>query len=105
MALLGCSHILSSSRSFNVYDADAYSPARFLLPIRTAASQSVTVNGSAATSPAPGSPGRWKLDQDLGGLDRAAAMMTRTQSMYNMYTTYYLLQSIVLIGLMFRLIM
>ena len=91
---------------FPVYDADAYAPAHYLLPARH---QTLWSNGtevaSHSTAPAPGSAGRWRLKDDLSGLEGMAAMMYRIQLMYNAYTLYYLLQGFVLVGIMIRLIM
>lgn len=50
--------------------------------------------------------GRWRLPEDrASGLEAMAAMMYRMHQMYSMYVLYYTLQSLVLLGLMLRLIM
>ena len=112
-------HTLLSCCSFAVYDADAYAPARFLLPARLASS-STAANASSSLQPgdaaaqlslglpqpAPGMAGRWRLPEDrASGLDAMAAMMLRMQQMYSTYVLYYTLQALVLVGLMVRLIM
>ncbi|GAX81803.1 hypothetical protein CEUSTIGMA_g9231.t1 [Chlamydomonas eustigma] len=84
---------------FPVYDADAFALARYLLPQRVGK----VATGTAFT--AATSASRWKLPANMSGLDNMAAMTYQVQQMSDTYVLYYLLQGLVLIGLMIRFIM
>ncbi len=64
---------------FNIYDADAFSPARFLFPRRAGAS----LNGTAYSTTS--AAGRYQLPADMSGLQGMAAMMHRLQEMSDAY--------------------
>ena len=99
--------------SFPVYDADSFALARFLLPMRAASANTSSTSSPpglssavpAAPPPPAGAPGRWTLAEDLSGLRDMATMFERMQHMYNIYVLYYMLQGVILIGLMIRLLM
>ena len=99
--------------SFPVYDADSFALARFLLPMRAASANTSSTSSPpglssavpAAPPPPAGAPGRWTLAEDLSGLRGMATMFERMQHMYNIYVLYYMLQGVILIGLMIRLLM
>ncbi|GAX77704.1 hypothetical protein CEUSTIGMA_g5147.t1 [Chlamydomonas eustigma] len=80
--------------SFNIYDADAFAQARYLLPTRFGNSSDLH-----------GTPGRWKLPDNLSGMDGIANMMYQMTLMNKTYVIYYFLQGMVLIGLILRLVM
>ena len=54
----------------------------------------------------PGSPGRWQLSASVdSGLGAVAAMLQRIELMGDVYCVYYVLQAVILVGLILRLIM
>ncbi|KAG1660944.1 hypothetical protein FOA52_005525, partial [Chlamydomonas sp. UWO 241] len=92
---------------FDAYDADAFAPARFLLPTRddsTAAAAQFAAETGRAMPPAA-TAGRWRLPANVTGLENAAKLASRVDEMYTIYVLYYFLQGFVLLGLIVRLIM
>ncbi len=87
-----------------MYDADSYAPAHFLMPTRLGSLSNGTVDPAVAAI-SPGFAGRWQLGEDLSPLKAMASMATRVNRMYSTYVTYYMVQGLVLIGLLIRLIM
>ncbi|KAG1675984.1 hypothetical protein FOA52_014228 [Chlamydomonas sp. UWO 241] len=92
---------------FSAYDADAFAPARFLLPIRdaSAAAEAQFAAETGRDEPPAGTAGRWRLPADMAGLENAAKLASRVDEMYTIYVLYYFLQGFVLLGLIARLIM
>ncbi|KAG1670027.1 hypothetical protein FOA52_011183 [Chlamydomonas sp. UWO 241] len=92
---------------FGAYDADAFAPARFLLPMRdeSAAAAAQFAAETGRNVPQPGTAGRWRLPADMTGLENAAKLASRADEMYTIYVLYYFFQGFVLLGLILRLIM
>ncbi len=66
---------------FSVYDADAFSPARFFFPRRAGASLNGTAYSTASAA------GRYQLPADMSGLQGMASMMHRLQEMSNAFVS------------------
>ncbi|KAG2422398.1 hypothetical protein HYH02_015446 [Chlamydomonas schloesseri] len=118
---------LSSKDSFtaggNVYDADAFTPARYFLIKRQDTQQApaatpgaaafvgtnTTANTTANTTPggaapAPGEAGRWRLPADTAPWEALGAEFGRVYNMHQAVVLYSFLQALVLALLLLRLL-
>jgi hypothetical protein len=84
------------STRINVYDADASTPCRPLLPYRN----STSLNTSSL--PLPGHANRWKVPEDVTGMQQVARMQQQAASLDYWYTLYGFLQGFVLLMFPFR---
>ncbi|EFJ51847.1 hypothetical protein VOLCADRAFT_87436 [Volvox carteri f. nagariensis] len=89
---------------FDVYDADAFAPARYFLLRRSTSLNSSEGASSAATNTTrtAGSPDRWRMQADPRALNAAGAVLTRLDSMYNTIVLYAFFQGLVLCALEVR---
>ncbi len=95
-----CIALPCAVRRFDVYDADAYAPARYLLPAREDAGLfSVSGDGGQAPLvglnategggevPGPAAPGRWRLPARPSALPAVAAMMRDVSTMWDIFVS------------------
>lgn len=95
--------------SYRVYDASLSSTARWLLPTRldpgnvtesASASLHAQVTNMGIDVPvAPGDPGRWLLPVDDSDWDDLNSVLLNAHTLVKLWTTYGMLQAIVIIGL------
>eukprot|EP00873_Tetraselmis_striata_P037779 jgi/Tetstr1/458043/TSEL_044551.t1 len=88
--LMGSS--LSPRASYQVYDAQAYAPARVFLPRKDDAE----VPGEVDLC--PGCPDRWRLQSDLSGLQGMASDLTQMRALEGMYDAFHFVTGVGLIA-------
>jgi zinc transporter 1/2/3 len=94
---------IAPQAAYHVYDAPALSDARFFLPARSNASTSSSNAAQAAAAAAgPAAAGRWRLEAGDADMDALASLLGRTSRCSNMWTSYGLLQALVLILMLVR---
>jgi hypothetical protein len=99
---------LPDASRYNVYDADAFAPARFFMPKRLLGTPSLSSSSLNATSTEalPGNPGRWAagLGDDISGLEQVSNYYVALKTLENVSTWYGLLQCAALLLLLMRLL-
>lgn len=100
---------ITPQASYHVYDAPALSDARFFLPARSNASASSSSNAAQATGDAaaaaaagPAAAGRWRLPAGDADIDALASLLGRVSRCSNLWTSYGMLQALVLILMLVR---
>jgi hypothetical protein len=99
---------LPDASRYEVYDADAFAPARFfmlkrLMPLPSVNSVHINVTSTEAL---PGNPGRWEagLGDDTSGIEQVSNYYMALKTLENVSTWYGLLQCAALLLLLMRLV-
>ena len=102
--------------SFEVYDAVAYAPARFLLPSKVNVSllnedEVQVINSRLAVSDKaqawasePGLPGRWKLPDNNTGIEDYGEMIRKIDAIADRSAFYGALQGVIVLAMIFRML-
>lgn len=92
--------IKSMRPSYAFYDAAGVAPARFFLPAKQPPLDSET--GDELPAPMPGTPGRWRLADDLSDTEAYLQLQSSLEAQASLLASYRVMQSAVVFFLVLR---